>query len=61
MIENSIIFAILLYLVATNRFYKLFVDNYGVFLIIKNTRYISTETGIREEEKVRVRTLFKFK
>jgi|10_taG_2_1085330.scaffolds.fasta_scaffold551924_2 hypothetical protein len=61
MIENNIIFAILLYLIATNRFCKLFVDNYGVFLILKRTTYRSTKTGIKEQEKVKVKTLFKFK
>ena len=49
MIENNIILAILLYLVATNRFCKLFVDNYGVFLILKRTTYRSTKTGIKEQ------------
>jgi len=61
MIENMIIFVILLYLIATNDFCKLYIDKEGIYLILKKKDYVSTSDGIREQELVRIKTLFKFK
>lgn len=60
MTEEILIFAILLYLVATNNFCKLFIDQYGIYLILKKKDYISTPTGITETEKIKIKTLFQF-
>ena len=60
MTENTLIFAILLYLVATNNFCKLFIDKFGVYLILKKKDYISSPTGIQELEKIKIKTLLTF-
>jgi len=61
MIENNIIFAILLYLVATNNFCKLLINSTGIYILLKKTEYTKTPDGIAEEKSILIKTLINFK
>jgi hypothetical protein len=61
MIQNTIIFVILLYLVATNNFCRFFMDQYGLYLVFKKRDFITTEAGFSEREHMKVHRVLKFK
>ncbi len=58
---NFIIFAVCLYLIATNRFLRLHIDHEGVYFIRKKIVYITTVDGIEEREYCKIITLWDFK
>ena len=44
---NTLIFVILLYLIATNNFCKLFIDKLGIHVLLKKLEYANTPEGIK--------------
>ncbi len=60
MLQNTIIFVIILYLIVTNTLCKLHIDKSGVYLVLKKRDFISSPTGLTEREHVKVKTIFKF-
>ena len=60
---ETIIFAIVLYLIITNSFIKLYISSEGIFLILKQREHIyDNETGnYKEEIMIKVKPLIEFK
>mgnify|MGYP003127265884 len=57
---NTLIFVILLYLIATNNFCKLFIDKLGIHLLLRKLEYANTPEGVTEIHKTKFMTLISF-